>query len=385
MKVSTTRKTILVVEDEPVTIDILTKIFTSKYKVRAATDGKKALEIARFKDPPDLILLDVMMPDMDGYEVCRQLKADDAVKKIPVIFLTAKDEMENEIRGFELGAVDYITKPISPPRLLARIETHLALKEAREDLEKQNEILKENVRLREDVDRITRHDLKTPLSGILGFPDAIKIAGDLNEEQIEMLDMIEESGYTMLDMISLSLDLYKMETGKYRFEPGPVNLLAVVNKICKEMRDEVESRELSIKRLIQGKPAKEQEAFLIRGDELLCYSMLSNLIKNAVEASSAGEQVEVAMTAEESAAIHIHNTGSVPGDIRETFFEKYTTSGKSKGTGLGTYSARLIAETQRGNITLETSEETGTTITIVLPKSTASKKSSSGQNKLQLE
>jgi K+-sensing histidine kinase KdpD len=120
--------------------------------------------------------------------------------------------------------------------------------------------------------------------------------------------------------------------------------------------------------LFRGKPANRQDLFLIQGDELLCYSMLSNLIKNAVEASPAGEKVEVAMTSGESAVIGIHNAGSVPIDIRETFFEKYTTSGKSGGTGLGTYSAKLITQTIGGNIKLDTSDETGTTITIVLPK-----------------
>jgi CheY-like chemotaxis protein len=362
------KKTILIVDDNPQSIDIMGEILKPHYRRQVARSGEKALAIAASDLQPDLILLDVMMPGLDGYEVCRRLKADEKTKNIPVIFITAKNEIEDEAKGLEIGAVDYITKPVIPPILLARVKTHLELKKAREDLEKQNEILKENVRLREDVDRITRHDLKTPLSGVIGFPDAIKMAGDLNKEQTEMLDMIEESGYKMLDMINLSLDLYKMETGKYKFGPVPVNLLAVVNKIFKEIRDEVEARELSIKVLVRGKPANEHDLFLIQGDELLCYSMLSNLIKNAVEASPTGEQMEVAMIPEESAVIRIHNTGSVPVDIRETFFEKYTTTGKPDGTGLGTYSAKLIAQTLGGNIKLETSDETGTTITIVLPK-----------------
>lgn len=362
------KETILMVDDNPQGIDITGEILKPYYRRQVALSGEKALAIAAAEPQPDLILLDVMMPGLDGYEVCRKLKAAEKTKDIPVIFITGKDKIEDEARGLEIGAVDYITKPVIPLILLARIKTHLELKKAREDLLKQNEILKENVRLREDVDRITRHDLKTPLSGIIGFPDAIKMAGDLNEEQTEMLDMIEESGYKMLDMINLSLDLYKMETGKYKFEPMPVNLLAVVNKIFKEIRDEVETRELSIKVLFRGEPATGHNVFLIQGEELLCYSMLSNLIKNAVEASPTGEQVEVAMVSEESAIIRIHNAGSVPVDIRETFFEKYSTSGKPGGTGLGTYSAKLIAETLGGNIRLETSDETGTTITLVLPK-----------------
>lgn len=362
------KKTILIVDDNPQGIDIIGEILKPYYRRQVALSGEKALAIAASDLRPDLILLDIIMPGLDGYEVCRRLKADEKTRDIPIIFITAKDKIEDEARGLKIGAVDYITKPVEEEILLARVKTHLELKKAREDLQKQNEILKENVRLREDVDRITRHDLKTPLSGIIGFPDAIKIAGDLNKEQTEMLDMIEESGYKMLDMINLSLDLYKMETGKYKFDPVPVNLLAVVNKIFKEIRDEVEAGELSIKVLTRGKQATEHDLFLIQGDELLCYSMLSNLIKNAVEASPSGKQVEVAMTPEESAVIRIHNAGSVPVDIRETFFDKYTTAGKPGGTGLGTYSAKLIAQTLGGNIKLETSDETGTTITIVLPR-----------------
>jgi two-component system, sensor histidine kinase and response regulator len=311
-----------------------------------------------------------MMPGLDGYEVCQRLKANEKTRDIPVIFITAKSEIEDEAKGLECGAVDYISKPVKPLIVLARVKTQLELKAAREDLKKQNQILKENVRLREDVDRITRHDLKTPLSGIIGFPDAIRLAGDLNIEQKEMLDMIEESGYKMLDMINLSLDLYKMETNKYKFEPVPVNLVAVINKICKELREEIEARELSLGIVVQGKPAKERGVFMIWGDELLCYSMLANLIKNAVESSPAKEEVEVALISEESSIIHIHNAGSVPVEIRDIFFEKYTTSGKPGGTGLGTYSAKLIVETHGGNITLHTSEEIGTIITIKLPKMT---------------
>jgi DNA-binding response OmpR family regulator len=352
MSNNSSKETILIVDDNPQGLNIIGEILKPYYRRQVARSGEKALAIAASDLQPDLILLDIMMPGLDGYEVCQRLKADERTKDIPVIFITAKDKIEDEAKGLDMGAVDYITKPVKPPILLARVKTHLELKKAREDLQKQNEILKENVRLREDVDRITRHDLKTPLSG----------------EQTEMLDMIEESGYKMLAMINLSLDLYKMETGKYKFDPVPVNLLAVVNKIFKEIRDDVEARELSVKVLVRGEPAKEQDVFLIQGDELLCYSMLSNIIKNAVEASPTGEEVEVAMIAEESAVIGIHNVGSVPIDIRGTFFDKYTTSGKSGGTGLGTYSAKLIAQTLGGNIKLETSDEAGTTITIKLPK-----------------
>ncbi len=122
------KPTILVVDDTPDNLTLITGLLKDFYRVKVATDGKKALQVAFSGEPPDLILLDIMMPEMDGYEVCRQLKNDLESRDIPVIFLTAKMEVEDEVKGFELGAADYITKPISPPVLLARVRTHLRLK-----------------------------------------------------------------------------------------------------------------------------------------------------------------------------------------------------------------------------------------------------------------
>jgi len=122
------RQTILVVDDTPENLEMITSLLKDTYRVKIATGGKKALQIAFSGEPPDLILLDVMMPEMDGYEVCRQLKSDSQTADIPIIFLTAKSDVEDEIKGFELGAVDYITKPISPPIVLARVRTQLRLK-----------------------------------------------------------------------------------------------------------------------------------------------------------------------------------------------------------------------------------------------------------------
>ena len=138
------RLTILAVDDTPANIDVVKGVLSDSYFVQAAVNGKMALKIIE-KNKPDLILLDIMMPDMDGYEVCEQLKADEATRDIPIIFLTAKVDVEDEARGLELGAVDYITKPISPPILKERVKTHLELKLARDYLKNQNEILEEKV------------------------------------------------------------------------------------------------------------------------------------------------------------------------------------------------------------------------------------------------
>src|SRR5262249_36239878 len=122
------KPTILVVDDTPDNLTLITNLLKDRYRTKIATNGEKALKVAVTGTPPDLVLLDIMMPVMDGYEACKRLKADGRTSGIPVIFLTAKAEEADETLGFEAGAVDYITKPISPPILLARVETHLQLK-----------------------------------------------------------------------------------------------------------------------------------------------------------------------------------------------------------------------------------------------------------------
>jgi putative two-component system response regulator len=131
-----TKQIILVVDDIPDNIDIITGILGAEYKIKAATNGKIALKVAKSSPMPDLILLDIAMPEMDGYEVCERLKAEEMTKGIPVIFVTAKGEVADETRGLELGAVDYITKPVSPPIVLARVRNHLELKRHRDHLQK---------------------------------------------------------------------------------------------------------------------------------------------------------------------------------------------------------------------------------------------------------
>lgn len=137
--------TILVVDDSSDNIILMSRLLKDHYRTKIATNGEKALKIALSDDPPDLILLDVMMPGMDGYEVCQELKKNPKTAKIPVIFLTAKTDIEDEKRGFEVGAVDYITKPVSAPLVLARIKTHLLLKDSRDFLIDKNKFLEHEI------------------------------------------------------------------------------------------------------------------------------------------------------------------------------------------------------------------------------------------------
>ncbi|MDP2284235.1 MAG: response regulator, partial [Pseudohongiella sp.] len=142
------RATVLVVDDTPDNLALMNGLLREHYKVKIANSGENALRIAAATSPPNLILLDIMMPMMDGYEVCERLKRDPRTMNIPVIFLTAKDQVEAEERGLALGAVDYITKPISPPIVLARVKTHLALKAIDDFLRDKNDFLEQEVERR---------------------------------------------------------------------------------------------------------------------------------------------------------------------------------------------------------------------------------------------
>lgn len=127
MDINKRKETILIVDDMPINIEVVARGLKSDYRIKVATNGEDALKMAQSDHPPDMILLDVVMPEMDGYEVCRRLKSDDRSKDIPVIFLTIKGEVEDETMGLELGAVDYITKPFSLPIVKARVHTHLTI------------------------------------------------------------------------------------------------------------------------------------------------------------------------------------------------------------------------------------------------------------------
>ena len=142
------KPTILVVDDMADNIALLSSLLRESYRIKAATDGEKALSVVSAQELPDLILLDIMMPGMDGYEVCRRLKSDPRTAEVPVIFLTAKSEVEDEKKGFGLGAVDFITRPISPHIVLARVKTHLQLKAARDFLSDKSAYLEGEVRRR---------------------------------------------------------------------------------------------------------------------------------------------------------------------------------------------------------------------------------------------
>jgi len=352
---------ILVVDDTETFIDIVLDTLGDQYQFCVCTNGEAALETAA-SEQPDLILLDILMPEMDGYEVCKRLKDNPATRDIPVVFLTVKTDVVDERKGFDLGAVDYITKPISPPILEARVKTHLEIRENRLALETQNKALMKAAQLHEDVENITRHDLKSPLTAVIGSAQLLLMRDEMPPSEKKLLQNIESAGYSILDMINSSLNLYKMEQGIYSYHPASVDIHQLINRVVADFELQIQSARQSI--IISCLDEAADEGCIVQAEELLSYSMLSNLIKNALEAAPHGSSITITMGEKDGLFVSIQNEGVVPLEIREQFFDKYTTMGKEGGTGLGAYSARLIAETQGGSIALETVDETSTRITV---------------------
>lgn len=362
------RQSILVVDDIADNITVLGATLAPLYEVRVATSGLAALKIATSEAPPDLVLLDIMMPGMDGYEVCRQLKADPKTASIPVIFVTSKSEDVDEELGLEVGAVDYLSKPVRPVIVRARVKNHLNLAAAKRSLAKQNEILQENLKLREEIEQISRHDLKNPLSAFFAATELLKRGTNLTPVQQNYLAILDRSSHRMLEMINRSLDLSRMERGTYRLEAVPVDLVTVIRGVFSQFGDDLADKSLRAETKLNGREVCDGDEFMVPGEEYLYFSLFSNLVKNAIEASPLSGEIVVTMREDAGFEVAVANAGTIPLEVRERFFTKYATFGKASGTGLGAYSARLMARTLGGDLSFTTSAESGTILVFRLAR-----------------
>jgi two-component system sensor histidine kinase/response regulator len=364
------RPTILVVDDTADNLLLLSHLFKNEYRVRITHKGEKALQICCSDDPPDLVLLDIMMPGMDGFEVALRMREHPNAEHIPVIFVTAMTGDDARMRGLELGAVDFVTKPIDPEVLKPRVRNFMRYVQLHKQLQANYDGMLESARLHEDVEHITRHDIKGPLAAVLYLVQELASDKTMNSKQLEHLRMIEDSSLQVLNMINLSSELYKMETGRFQLLAKPVAIADILHRIGASSRLTFAEKHLtiSIDTDVQLGEALPQ----VLGDALLCYSLFNNLLKNACEAAPQRSLVSVMLLNLNPLCVLIENSGTVPAHIRARFFDKYVTSGKQDGNGLGTYSANLMAKAQGGFIDLHVSDETNkTTLTVTLPRVTS--------------
>jgi len=214
---------ILMVDDTPANLELLSGMLKGRgYKVRAAVSGKLALQAAR-NDPPDLILLDINMPEMNGYEVCAELKSDDKLKDIPVIFLSALTETMDKVKAFGIGGVDYITKPFQFEEVEARVETHLELRRQKSRLEESYKEQSELKKLRDNLVNLLIHDLRPPLTSICGQLELIKEKDGtaLSADSAGRLAETVKTAKQLIQMVGTVLDTGKLEEEKPADGPGP--------------------------------------------------------------------------------------------------------------------------------------------------------------------
>ena len=223
-------------------------------------------------------------------------------------------------------------------------------------------------KLKDDVQSMMRHDLKCSLSSMMGLPQILKQDSNLSDEQREIVGIIESTGSKINRMIDLSLDLFKMEKGTYKYEPQDVEILDLLYQVVEQYRWHWTSKKVTVKTMVNGEEIFEGQRLYVQSEELLLHSLLCNLVINAIEASPEGEEIQIDIHNTEPKVIRICNKGIVPEAIRRHFFEKFMTQGKVSGIGMGTYSAKLMAEAMNCRICMETSDMKGTTcISLFMP------------------
>ncbi|WP_320008097.1 ATP-binding protein [Maridesulfovibrio sp.] len=239
------------------------------------------------------------------------------------------------------------------------------------ELEKKNRLLVQQIHerrtaemIRDEVERINRHDLKSSLNLVIGYPELLLNSDEeLTVNQRKYIKRIASAGYRMLDMIQFHLDMFKMEQGIYRLKTMRIDLVDLMTSLEEEMALLLNQSGVKLSIMLDGKEIEGMEELHMTGEGMLLRTMFRNLIKNAVEASHEGDTVTISILSGPPISVTVKNAMTVPEEIRERFFDKYVTLGKEDGTGLGTYSARLIAETHKAEITMHTAETTGTEVT----------------------
>jgi len=362
---------VLVVDDNATSLSVLDRLFRDDYEVLTANRGSAALAHCRVGSMPDLVLIDVQMPEMDGFETVRQMRELPLAADIPVIFVTADTSDEARRKGMELGAVDFVTKNTPPRELRQRVRNFLRFVELRKQLQSEYDTMIENARLREQVENMTRHDLKGSLSGIVGMVTELADDDAMPAQFQGKLSLVRETASHALTSVNMAGEMYKIETGRYKLAPQPVPIGDLLRSLAEMSRAAFAHKEVGV--VVDTDVPVGQPLPLALGDETLCHSLFSNLIKNACEAAPARSKVTITLRdtalVDQPLRVTVENKGTVPLEIRQTFFDKFVTHGKKGGTGVGTYSARMLAKAQGGKIKMSTSDQDNlTTLTVWLPR-----------------
>ncbi len=374
---------VLIVDDVPHNIQIIASILNKKgYEISFANNGLRALKIAE-KLKPDLILLDIMMPEMDGIETCKHLKNNPSTKDIPVIFLTAKSQSEDIIRGLNCGAVDYVTKPFNNAELLQRVLTHLELKSSKDQLQKyiklinkqktdlqhKNGELEELVKMKDRIFSIVAHDLKNPFNSLIGFTELL--LDDLEEYNVEqvtrMVSLINDTankGYLLLQNF---LEWTMIQSGRMSYRPELIDVPKIVSDAIMLHQSTAVNKNINIINHIESQSQ-------MYADENMMASVVRNLISNALKYTPKGGEVLInSITDENQIIINVTDTGiGIDDTHQKEIFQKderkssVGTDGE-KGTGLGMLLCRDFVKTNGGEIWVKSEKGKGSTFSFSIP------------------
>lgn len=353
---------VLIVDDVPRNIQVLGALLNKfDFELAVAMNGQQALDTVG-KIKPDLILLDVMMPVMDGHEVCKRLKKNEETKDIPVIFITAKSETEDIITGFELGAVDYITKPFIGSELVARVKTHLSLRNTKESLQ-------EEIATKNKFFSIISHDLRGSFGIILSFVQLINENREyLSDEELnELLDDIGKTSKNTLTLLENLLEWARSQTGRLNYNPEKIQVHDLSSSIIKSLN------EIAAKKTIDliSEVDMSHEAY---ADKNMVLLVIRNLVSNAIKFTPKNGTIKIVSSEEEnSVIIKVVDSGvGISNDKIENLFKidtKVTTLGtdNEQGNGLGLVLCKEFIEHNGGEIGIESELNKGTTVWFSLP------------------
>jgi len=355
-------KKILVVDDNPANIGILFECLENAgFKIMVAQDGGDAIEMAENINP-DLILLDIIMPEIDGFATCRRLRQIDSIKNIPIIFMTALADIENKVRGFECGAVDYICKPFQQEEVIARINTHLTLKEQKDELLRLN-------REKEKMISVIAHDLRSPFNGILGLLDMLSQYFDdfTDEEKLNYIKHAELSAKNAYQLVDELLNWVVSGNGEIEFKPENINLSDIVESSVLVVRDNASSKYIEINIDID----KEIEIFV---DSNMMSAVIRNLVSNSVKFTKPNGSISIkAESCEKSIKIILRDTGiGMDKEIVERLLSEsgsISTPGTNNesGTGLGVIISREFINKNNGNLSIKSIPGRGSEFIIEIP------------------
>ena len=375
---------ILLVDDEPKNIQLLANLLQEQgYAFEFATNGAEALHWIDARSF-DLILLDIMMPGLDGYEVCHRLKQNAETREIPIIFLTAKTETESIVKGFRSGAVDYITKPFQKEELLARISTHIALVHQQRALEhyarlveKKNLELGEKNSQLEDLNAgkdklfsIIAHDLRGPLGNILIFADLLEDLGadDHNRTQ-KIISQFRASAKNLVALLENLLDWARMQRSMVEYRPKNLNIKHIIEWNMNLLQSTASRKKIHFHNALQH----DLQVF---ADLDMLNTVMRNLLSNAVKFSRTGETVEIQAVSEGNMVkVAVSDNGiGIPEQKLSNLFRVGTktqqrgTDGE-RGTGLGLLLCKEFIEKHGGTIEVESIVDKGTTFSFRIPRS----------------